>query len=207
VLGKVYGVVSKRKGRIISEEMKEGTAFFTVSALLPVVESFGFADGPSRLHSPLLRAFVDIPSPTEIRTRTSGAASPQLVFHGYEILDQDPFWVPTTEEELEDLGEKADRENIAKKYMDTVRRRKVSAVVLPCSPTAADITSHCTGNGRRAQGRRARGEAEDDEVEVKDIEACRALMLYRSKSAPYRTSFFSRASPSISAIENSLLRL
>jgi len=45
VLGKVYGVVSKRKGRIISEEMKEGTAFFTVTALLPVVESFGFADG------------------------------------------------------------------------------------------------------------------------------------------------------------------
>ena len=45
VLGKVYGVVAKRKGRIISEEMKEGTAFFTISALLPVVESFGFADG------------------------------------------------------------------------------------------------------------------------------------------------------------------
>lgn len=45
VLGKVYGVVAKRKGRIVSEEMKEGTAFFTVSALLPVVESFGFADG------------------------------------------------------------------------------------------------------------------------------------------------------------------
>ncbi|BGP19017.1 hypothetical protein JCM10213_009274 [Rhodosporidiobolus nylandii] len=108
VLGKVYGVVAKRKGRIVSEEMKEGTAFFTVSALLPVVESFGFAD--------------------EIRTRTSGAASPQLVFHGYETLDQDPFWVPTTEEELEDLGEKADKENIAKKYMDGVRRRKGMAV-------------------------------------------------------------------------------
>ncbi|KAJ8296482.1 Elongation factor-like GTPase 1 [Rhodotorula toruloides] len=108
VLGKVYGVVAKRKGRIVSEEMKEGTAFFTVSALLPIVESFGFAD--------------------EIRTRTSGAASPQLVFYGYETLDQDPFWVPTTEEELEDLGEKADRENIAKKYMDAVRRRKGMAV-------------------------------------------------------------------------------
>ncbi|GAA6053675.1 hypothetical protein JCM3770_001691 [Rhodotorula araucariae] len=108
VLGKVYGVVTKRKGRIVSEEMKEGTAFFTVSALLPVVESFGFAD--------------------EIRTRTSGAASPQLVFHGYETLDQDPFWVPTTEEELEDLGEKADKENIAKKYMDAVRKRKGMAV-------------------------------------------------------------------------------
>ena len=45
VLGKVYGVVSKRRGRIISEEMKEGTSFFTVKALLPVVESFGFAAG------------------------------------------------------------------------------------------------------------------------------------------------------------------
>jgi ribosome assembly protein 1 len=27
--------------------MKEGTSFFTVKALLPVVESFGFADGTS----------------------------------------------------------------------------------------------------------------------------------------------------------------
>ena len=47
VLGKVYGVVAKRRGRIVSEEMKEGTSFFTVRALLPVVESFGFADGES----------------------------------------------------------------------------------------------------------------------------------------------------------------
>jgi hypothetical protein len=45
VLGKVYGVVAKRRGRIVSEEMKEGTTFFTVRSLLPVVESFGFADG------------------------------------------------------------------------------------------------------------------------------------------------------------------
>ncbi|THV03832.1 P-loop containing nucleoside triphosphate hydrolase protein [Dendrothele bispora CBS 962.96] len=104
VLGKVYGVVAKRRGRIVAEEMKEGTSFFTVSALLPVVESFGFAD--------------------DIRKRTSGAASPQLIFSGYELLDQDPFWVPTTEEELEDLGEKADRSNIAKGYMDAVRDRK-----------------------------------------------------------------------------------
>jgi len=33
--------------------------------------------------------------------------------------------VPTTEEELEDLGEKADRENVARRYMVAVRRRKV----------------------------------------------------------------------------------
>ena len=35
-----------------------------------------------------------------------------------------PFWVPKTEEELEDLGEWGDRENVAKKYVDAVRRRK-----------------------------------------------------------------------------------
>jgi ribosome assembly protein 1 len=32
--------------------------------------------------------------------------------------------VPTTEEELEDLGEKADRSNIARGFMDGVRDRK-----------------------------------------------------------------------------------
>ena len=45
VLGKVHAVLSRRRGRITSEEMKEGTSFFTVGSLLPVVESFGFADG------------------------------------------------------------------------------------------------------------------------------------------------------------------
>ncbi|OJT13621.1 Ribosome assembly protein 1 [Trametes pubescens] len=104
VLGKVYGVVARRRGKIVAEEMKEGTEFFSVRAKLPVVESFGFAD--------------------DIRKRTSGAASPQLIFSGYEMLDLDPFWVPTTEEELEDLGEKADRVNVAKTYMDRVRERK-----------------------------------------------------------------------------------
>ncbi|KAI9304322.1 hypothetical protein BJ944DRAFT_240655 [Cunninghamella echinulata] len=104
VLGRVYGVISKRKGKIVFEDLKDGTPFWQIRALLPVVESFGFSD--------------------EIRKRTSGAASPQLVFSGFELLDQDPFWVPTTEEELEDLGDKADKENIARKYMDTVRKRK-----------------------------------------------------------------------------------
>ncbi|KAI9282987.1 P-loop containing nucleoside triphosphate hydrolase protein [Umbelopsis sp. AD052] len=104
VLGKVYGVISKRRGRIVHEDLKDGTSFWQISSRMPVVESFGFSD--------------------EIRKRTSGAASPQLVFSGFEMLDQDPFWVPTSEEELEDLGEKADRDNLAKKYMDQVRKRK-----------------------------------------------------------------------------------
>jgi ribosome assembly protein 1 len=48
VLGKVYGVLSKRRGKILSEEMKEGTPFFNIKSTLPVIESFGFADGESK---------------------------------------------------------------------------------------------------------------------------------------------------------------
>ena len=41
-----------------------------------------------------------------------------------QIIDIDPFWVPTTEEEITHFGEKADSANRAKLYMDSVRRRK-----------------------------------------------------------------------------------
>lgn len=126
VLGRVYGVISKRKGKIISEDLKDGTSFWQINALLPVIESFGFSDGKCRSIAWIRLWFIDIALFLEIRKRTSGAASPQLVFSGFEMLDEDPFWVPTTEEELEDLGEKADKENLARKYMDTVRKRKVS---------------------------------------------------------------------------------
>ncbi|CAL8350683.1 unnamed protein product [Merluccius merluccius] len=64
VLGRVYGVLGKREGRVLHEEMKEGTDMFIINAVLPVAESFGFAD--------------------EIRKRTSGLASPQLVFSHWE---------------------------------------------------------------------------------------------------------------------------
>ncbi|KAK1710912.1 hypothetical protein CaCOL14_005072 [Colletotrichum acutatum] len=104
VLGRVYDVLTRRRGRVLSEAMKEGTPFFSINSVLPVAESFGFAD--------------------EMRKRTSGAAQPQLIFAGYEVLDQDPFWVPFTEDDLEDLGELADKENVAKRYMDGVRRKK-----------------------------------------------------------------------------------
>ncbi|KAF7187185.1 Ribosome assembly protein 1 [Pseudocercospora fuligena] len=108
VLGRVYSVITRRGGRIVSESLLEPSTNFTILSLLPVANSFGFSD--------------------EIRQRTSGFAAPQLVFEGYEMLDEDPFWVPFTEEELEDLGEKADRENVAKRYVDKVRDRKGLAV-------------------------------------------------------------------------------
>ncbi|XP_066503596.1 elongation factor-like GTPase 1 [Hoplias malabaricus] len=104
VLGRVYAVLSKREGRVLNEEMKEGTDMFIIRAVLPVAESFGFAD--------------------EMRKRTSGLASPQLVFSHWEVISSDPFWVPTTEEEYLHFGEKADSANQALKYMNAVRKRK-----------------------------------------------------------------------------------
>ena len=65
VLGKLYGVLGRRGGKVCSEEVKEGTTLFNVSALLPVAESFGFAE--------------------EMRKKTSGLASPQLVFSHWEV--------------------------------------------------------------------------------------------------------------------------
>ncbi|KAM3422976.1 hypothetical protein BST61_g455 [Cercospora zeina] len=108
VLSKVYNVIGRRNGRIVDEQMLESTNNFTVLSMLPVAESFGFSD--------------------EMRQRTSGFAAPQLVFEGFEMIDEDPYWVPYTEEQLEDLGEKADKENVALKYVDKVRARKGLAV-------------------------------------------------------------------------------
>ncbi|CCE63701.1 hypothetical protein TPHA_0F02190 [Tetrapisispora phaffii CBS 4417] len=104
VLGKVYAVVQQRRGKIVSEELKEGTPFFQIEAHIPVVNAFGFSE--------------------DIRKKTSGAAQPQLVFLGYESIDIDPFWVPTTEKELEELGDTADKENLARKHMIQIRKRK-----------------------------------------------------------------------------------
>ncbi|KAL6256851.1 hypothetical protein P5V15_011787 [Pogonomyrmex californicus] len=41
-----------------------------------------------------------------------------------DVIEQDPYWVPSTEEEYLHFGEKADSDNRAKSYMDAVRRRK-----------------------------------------------------------------------------------
>ncbi|KAG4301225.1 hypothetical protein PCK1_002535 [Pneumocystis canis] len=101
VLGKIHAIISKRKGRIISEESKG--IMYSIKALLPVVESFGFSE--------------------DIRKKTSGAANPQLLFNGFEILDQDPFWIPTTKKQgnVENFKNK---ENISRKYINDIRKRK-----------------------------------------------------------------------------------
>ena len=40
------------------------------------------------------------------------------------MIDVDPFWIPTTEEEYLLYGEKADSDNQSLKYVLSVRRRK-----------------------------------------------------------------------------------
>eukprot|EP00736_Rhodelphis_marinus_P004080 Rmarinus@m.18833 len=105
-LGKVYGVLNRRRGQITHEEMREGTPLFMIKSHIPVVESFGLA--------------------TELRSKCSGAASAQLVFSHWQPIPDDPFWVPRTEEEMEDFGtyNRENTINFAKKYIDAVRKRK-----------------------------------------------------------------------------------
>lgn len=64
--GKLYAVFGRRQGRVIAAENALGFGGqFRVLATLPVPESFDLA--------------------TELRTQTSGLASPQLVFSHWEV--------------------------------------------------------------------------------------------------------------------------
>ncbi|KAK5582480.1 hypothetical protein RB653_004065 [Dictyostelium firmibasis] len=106
-LGKMYSVLSSRRAQIQKEGVKEGTQIFCIQARLPVVESFGFSQ--------------------QTMIKTSGAASTQLFFDNYwETIEQDPYYEPTTEEELEDNGVNIASlgNNIARQYMNMIRKRK-----------------------------------------------------------------------------------
>ncbi|CAL8076767.1 unnamed protein product [Calicophoron daubneyi] len=71
VLGRMFAVLRRRHGRVVSEDFRDGENTFVICARLPVIESFGLAD--------------------ELRSRTSGLMSlPQLRAGGWELLDIDP---------------------------------------------------------------------------------------------------------------------
>jgi ribosome assembly protein 1 len=42
--GRVYGVINKCRGRVIKEEVQEGTNNFLIDCLIPIIESFIFND-------------------------------------------------------------------------------------------------------------------------------------------------------------------
>ncbi|XP_050206413.1 uncharacterized protein LOC126656019 [Mercurialis annua] len=124
-LGSMYAVLNRRRARILKEEMQEGSALFTVHAYVPVSESFGFAD--------------------ELRKGTSGAASALLVLSHLEALPEDPFFVPKTEEEIEEFGDGSSvLHNTARKLIDAVRRRKGL-------PVEEKVVQHATKQRTRAR--------------------------------------------------------
>lgn len=61
----MYAVIGRRHGKIQSADLMEGSGTFMVRAVLPVIESYNFAQ--------------------EIRKQTSGLAYPQLMFSHWEV--------------------------------------------------------------------------------------------------------------------------
>ncbi|KAF8461683.1 elongation factor 2 [Kalaharituber pfeilii] len=65
-MGGIYGVLTRRRGHVFSEEQRPGTPLFNVKAYLPVMESFGFT--------------------ADLRSNTAGQAFPQSVFDHWQLL-------------------------------------------------------------------------------------------------------------------------
>ncbi|RPA85959.1 elongation factor 2 [Ascobolus immersus RN42] len=74
-MGGIYGVLTRRRGHVFSEEQRPGTPLFTVKAYLPVNESFGFT--------------------ADLRQGTGGQAFPQSVFDHWQILPGGSVLDPT----------------------------------------------------------------------------------------------------------------
>eukprot|EP01060_Flectonema_neradi_P025189 TRINITY_DN33_c8_g1_i1.p1 TRINITY_DN33_c8_g1~~TRINITY_DN33_c8_g1_i1.p1 ORF type:complete len:983 (+),score=168.44 TRINITY_DN33_c8_g1_i1:23-2950(+) len=104
--GRVYEVIKKRRATILDEIPREGTEAFTVVCHLPVAESFGLAD--------------------ELRIKTSGSATPVLQFYCWQTIEEDPYFVRRTEDELEDMDETDVHiiGNVPRTLINRVRRRK-----------------------------------------------------------------------------------
>jgi elongation factor 2 len=69
-MGNVYGVLTRRRGHVFSEEQKPGTPMMNLLAYLPVLESFGFT--------------------ADLRSHTGGKAFPQMSFDHWEIMSGSP---------------------------------------------------------------------------------------------------------------------
>jgi len=111
-LGPLYAILSRRRGRVMADTMVDGTDLISIDAELPQSESFGLSP--------------------ELMQKSSGeVTAPELVFSHWDILDEDPFWIPTSLEEREDYGEivmngdsSTGVDNNALKYIRMVRDRK-----------------------------------------------------------------------------------
>eukprot|EP00526_Cylindrotheca_closterium_P008217 CAMPEP_0113659614 /NCGR_PEP_ID=MMETSP0017_2-20120614/32455_1 /TAXON_ID=2856 /ORGANISM="Cylindrotheca closterium" /LENGTH=851 /DNA_ID=CAMNT_0000574183 /DNA_START=176 /DNA_END=2731 /DNA_ORIENTATION=+ /assembly_acc=CAM_ASM_000147 len=70
-MGNVYGVLTRRRGHVFTEEQRPGTPQMTLLAYLPVMESFGFT--------------------ADLRSHTGGKAFPQCSFDHWEAMSGSPY--------------------------------------------------------------------------------------------------------------------
>jgi len=70
-MGNVYGVLTRRRGHVFTEEQRPGTPQMTLLAYLPVLESFGFT--------------------ADLRSNTGGKAFPQCSFDHWEQMSGNPY--------------------------------------------------------------------------------------------------------------------
>lgn len=102
--GKIYAALSRRRSEILEEVPSEGSDLFYIRCFLPAVEAFGLQD--------------------ELRVQTQGASNAQLQMSHWMMIEEDPFFVPTTKEELEEHGKEVSTKNVAAQLLEKIRRRK-----------------------------------------------------------------------------------
>lgn len=105
MLGKVYGVLGKRRAKVLDEGLRDGTSLFYISSYLPLADSFGIAQ--------------------DLRQAASGHVSFHCAFSHWEQSEDDPFQEASlTAEEIEELGDQPLMPNVARKLVDAIRKRK-----------------------------------------------------------------------------------
>jgi U5 small nuclear ribonucleoprotein component len=96
----VYNVLSKRRGHVVSDAPKPGTPVYTVKALLPAIESFGFE--------------------TDLRYHTRGQAFGLSYFDHWAVVPGDPLDRSIVLRPLEP----SPAQHLAREFMVKTRRRK-----------------------------------------------------------------------------------
>ena len=100
-------MLSQRSANVLDTRLLDQTNH-VIEAEIRVIESYKLVDD--------LRAKA-----------TAGLAAVELEFTHWQLVDQDPYWMQTTQEEIEHFGtvdDTAQRLNIARRYANEVRKRK-----------------------------------------------------------------------------------
>lgn len=96
----VYTVLARRRGHVLKDIPKAGSPLYTVHAVIPVIESFGFE--------------------TDLRTHTQGQAFAQQMFDHWQTVPGDPLNKSIVLRPLEP----SPMQHLARDFMIKTRRRK-----------------------------------------------------------------------------------